>query len=445
MARFLTVCMVGTLWLTSLAAPGAARGLIRDAGVEYALEELAAPLMTAAGLPGGRTPVLVVNDMTPNAFVIDGRAIFVHAGLILRLRTAEELQAVIAHEIAHITNGHITRRQLNAQNARLTSLMGLALGAAAGALTGEGTAALGVAAGSAGSARNVFFAHTREEEAAADRSGMRFLARAGVDPMAMARVMELFAGQEDLIPSRQDAYLRTHPLSRDRLRAIRAYAEVLGPQTSDAAVARYWHARAQAKLSAYLREPDHTFNRYPASDDSDAGRIARALAYMKLGQTSRAYAELDAILARVPEDPFVHELKGWIALESNDADRAVTAYAEAARLAPREAQVLAGYGRALLTQDTPAANAEALDVLRRARARDRFGSGMLRNLALAYARDGQPGMAALHTAERYTMLGDPAAAEVHARRAEAQLPTGSPGWMQAQDIITAAERAQNRR
>ncbi|WP_108258685.1 glycoside hydrolase family 3 N-terminal domain-containing protein [Mangrovicoccus ximenensis] len=240
---------------------------------------------------------------------------------------------------------------------------GRALARKAAAVTGSPGAGLGIAYGSAGSARGVFLGHTREEESAADRSGMRFMARAGIDPHAMAEVMALFAGQEDMSPVRQDPYLRSHPLSRDRIRAIESYAEVLGPQTSDRASADYWFARLQAKLGGYLRDPDFTFGRYPASDRSDAGHIGRALAQYKMGRAEAAWAELDPVLAERPDDAYLHELKGWIALESNRMDVAEASYRRAAELAPRETQVMAGLGRVLLAEDTPAANAEALKVL----------------------------------------------------------------------------------
>ncbi|MEM8553905.1 MAG: M48 family metalloprotease [Pseudomonadota bacterium] len=423
----------------SLCATAQARGLLRDAGTEFALDTLARPLMSAASLPGGQIRVLVINDMSLNAFVADGRAVFIHAGLILKLQSAAQLQAVIAHEIAHIANGHTVRRSLNAQNAQIGSMLGLALGLVAGAASGEPGAAIGLAAGAAGSARGVFFSHTREEETAADRSGMRYLARSGIDPGAMFEVLSVFAGQEDLIPGRQDPYLRTHPLSRDRARAVAEYAEVLGPPTSDQAIAEYWFDRMQAKLSAYLRSADFTFRRHPASDTSDAGRIARALAHSKLGQSSQSYALLDAALEDRQEDPYLHELKGWIAVQSNQWSLAVDAYTKAAKLAPRESQVLAGYGRALLALDTPETDEQALEALQSSRAMDRFNTLMLRDLATAYAKAGNTGMASLRTAERYAMLGDGPTALIHARRAENILPTGSPGWSQAQDIIQAAE------
>lgn len=440
MGHGLKSLLPGLVLALGLATGAGARGLIRDAGLEHALMQLAFPLMTAAGLPYGRVPVLIVNDLSLNAFVIDGRAVFLHAGLFLRLDTPQEVQAVIAHELAHVTNNHFTQRGIAAQNAQLATVLGMAAGVIAGIASGEPTAGLGIASGSAGSARARFFTHTRAEETAADRSGMRFLARSGIDPMALAEAMEIFAWQETDAPSHNDQYLRSHPMSRDRMRAIRSYAEVLGPQTSDSELAAYWFHRAQAKLSAYLRDPKYTFQRYPASDTSDAGHIARALAQYKTGQAMAAAAELDAVLTTRPDDAYIHELKGWIAIESNRIDAAVAAYGRAAELAPRESQILAGYGRALLAQNTDASNRQAVSVLSSARARDRYDVRLLRDLALAHARQGDDGMASLYTAERYALSGDFKSAAIQARRAEALLPVGSPGWAQAQDIIGDAQR-----
>ncbi|MBC7156818.1 MAG: hypothetical protein H5U20_04805 [Rhodobacteraceae bacterium] len=123
----------------------------------------------------------------------------------------------------------------------------------------------------------------------------------------------------------------------------------------------------------------------------------------------------------------------------------MNAYRRAAALAPSEPLILAGLGRALVALDTPAANREALAVLERAQARDGADPRMLRDLAVAYARAGQGGMASVVTAERYALVGRLPDAAIHARRAEGLLPRGSPGWLRAQDVLGAAEAAANRR
>jgi len=420
--------------------PARAQGLIRDATTEHALDMLAKPLLQAAGLSPSLVKVLVVDDLALNAFT-DGRNIYVNAGLILRLDTAPMLQAVMAHEMGHIADGHATRRELEYGQARLATGLGMGAALLAGVAAGHPEAGIGAAIGTTATAQRLMAGHSRAEEAAADRQGMRYMARAGIDPKAMVKVLKIFEDQEAVSPERQDPYLLTHPLSADRIRAVESYADMLGPVTSDPAEAQYWFSRARAMLMGYKRTPDYTRGRYPASDTSDAGHLARAMADWKEGKTAAALAELDPVIAARPDDGYVQELKGWIAIEGGKVSTSVAAYQVAARLLPEAPLVLAGYGRALLAQNTKASDATALEVLRKARLADKDDGGLLRDLAMAYARNGQDGMASVYTAERYAEAGDLETARIHAARAAGMLPMGSPGWNQAQDIIAEADRA----
>ena len=89
--------------LILVALPARAVPLIRDPDIEYALSRVAKPVLTAAGL-GNNVKILVVNDRSLNAFVLDNNHIFINLGMLQKLDTPEKLQAVIAHEAAHITN-----------------------------------------------------------------------------------------------------------------------------------------------------------------------------------------------------------------------------------------------------------------------------------------------------------------------------------------------------
>ena len=420
-----------------LCAPAAfAQTILRDPDIEHGLGELARPLITAAGLSAARVDVLVIKDDRMNAFIVDDRTVFIHSGLILRLGSAAELQAVIAHELAHIANGHIARRMANRRAADRVAAVGAALGLAA-AIAGSpdvgGAASIGVAS----SANRVFLGHTRAEEASADASGLRFMADAGVDPNAMVEVLDIFRGQEALVAGRQDPYVRSHPLTRDRLRDVKGRASAMTPRATDPALADYWFNRAKSKLSAFLRNPSWTLRRVKKNDTSDAGLMQRAVALHRKPDAKAARRAIDTLVQKRPDDPFIHELRGQILLESRDLSGAVNAYARAAKIAPRNALILAGYGRALLAAKQPG----ALDVLRRARDTDPRSPRLLRDLAQAYANEGQNGQAALATAERYALLGRLNDAEIHANRATGLLPRGSPGWRRADDILAAARRA----
>ncbi|ABV92909.1 peptidase M48 Ste24p [Dinoroseobacter shibae DFL 12 = DSM 16493] len=431
------------LWLQAL--PAQAVTLIRDAEIERSLRELATPLMAAAGVNPARVDIWVIEDSKLNAFVADPQTIVIHSGLLLRLETPQQVQAVLAHELAHIANGHISRRIDNMRAMNRFARMGLILAAAAGAATGSPEAAIGLGAGAAGAARRAFFGHTRAEEAAADRSSIRYMTNAGVSPVAMVEVLNIFRGQEALSPGRQDPYLRTHPLTRDRLRAAEGFAAASPPAPSDQSEAAYWYARLQGKLSAFLRNPDWTLRRVPPSDRSEVAVMRRAIAYHKKPDPDRAAREVEALLALRPDDPYYTALKGQFAFESRRYDAAVAAYERAVSLAPREPLLLAQLGRAYLAQNTAASNRKALEVLAAAYGRDAGNPSLLRDLAQAYARAGQNGMASVTTAERHAMSGRVSDAGLQARRAMALLPQGSPGYARARDILRTAEQAEARR
>lgn len=433
--------LVAALLMLGAALPARALTILRDPDIEYALKQLALPMINAAGLNASEIKILVVRDSKLNAFVVDTRHVLIHSGLILKLKNAEELQAVIGHELAHIANGHITRRLANQRMASSVARFGLLAALAVGAGTGNADAAAGIAIGSGSSAQRVFFGHTRAEESSADQAALRYMALNGIDPGAMAGVLDYFRGQEALSSARQDPYVRSHPLTRDRIRAVRGYAAAYAGSAKDNPQADYWFARAKGKLGAFLQAPSFTLRKVGASDTSDIAVMRRAVAYHRIPRNDKALAEINRLAAMRPDDPFVHELRGQILLESRNYATAVNAYGRAVNLAPKNPLILAGYGRALLALNTRDGYTKALRALESARARDARDPRMMRDLAVAYARNGQNGMASVATAERYALLGDLKSAAIHAKRAAGLLPQGSPGWNRAQDVLSAAKAA----
>ena len=422
--------------LVALALPAQAVTVLRDADIEHGLSELAAPVLRAAGLSPSQVRVLLVDDPSLNAFVVDAQHIFLHSGLVLRLKTPGAVQAVIAHEAAHIANGHLSRRAGNMAAARTAAGFGLAL-AAATAAAGGGSAAGGIAIGSVSSAMRRFMVHSRAEEASADQSAVRAMTRAGIDPAGALEVYELFRGQEALSSSRQDPYAMTHPLSSERLRALRAYVQVNSKGQPDSNAARYWFSRTQGKLSAFQRAPSWTRKRLGDSASQDIVHIREAVMHFRSSDIPRAMQAIDRAIALRPKDPFLWDLKGEILLKGRQPGNAVKAYAQAARLAPRNAIIAGGLGRAQLASgDT----ASAVRTLEQARNADFRNTAILRDLAQAYAATGQTPMASVVTAERYALEGRLKDAEIHAKRAMGQLPPGNPGYRRAEDIEMAARR-----
>lgn len=429
------------IYLITAVLPARAATLLRDADIEHALTELARPILRAAGLSPTRVKILVVDDSSLNAFVVDNQTIFLHSGLILKVNAAATLQAVIAHEAAHIANGHLTRRMANLRSARTAAGLGLALAVIAAA-AGSPEAAGGLAAGTSSSAFRNFLKHTRAEESAADRSAASFMRSAGVDPKGLVDLHRTFRGQEVLSESRQDPYTRSHPLTSDRIRAAEAYVAANGGNIPPNQQAEYWFARARGKLSAFTRSPKWTKQRMREEKFADVKAMREAVAFHRQRNLKRSSSAINKAISMRPQDAFYYDLKGQILLENRQFQGALAAYKKAVSLAPYNALIQGGYGRTLVAAGQPKA---ALNALETARSRDFRDSRVLRDMALAYAQTGQNGMAAMVTAERYALQGRMEDAARQAKRAVAILPRGSAAWQRAQDVLIAAERVLKRR
>ena len=215
-----TIWAIPLIFFFSWITAANAQGLIRDSEIEYTLRLVAQPVAKAAGV--GRIDIYIINNNNPNAFTTGGNNIFIHSGLIRQLKSVEMLQSVIAHEIGHITGGHITQRVANIGTATSAARLGLLLGLLTAA-AGGGEGAVGVAAAAQSVGLRNYLAFTRGQESAADQSGVRYMARAGIDPSAAIDVLNIFRGQEALSVNRQDAYAITHPLSSQRISDLETY------------------------------------------------------------------------------------------------------------------------------------------------------------------------------------------------------------------------------
>ncbi|MEM1298971.1 MAG: M48 family metalloprotease [Pseudomonadota bacterium] len=435
MRQLLRQAMMAALAWAALTAPADARGLIRDSEIERTLRDMSAPVLSAAGLAPSSVELFIINQNSLNAFVAGGRRMFFHTGLLIDLETPEELLGVVAHEAGHIAGGHEARRAINLRNAQGPALVGLLVGIAAG-VAGGGEAAAAIAAGSQGAVRRSLLSFNRSEEASADQAGLAYLRAARINPEGLLKVLERFRGQEVLSVGNVDPYILTHPLGTERMSLLqRRIAEDAGRTWPEDPERAYWHGRMRAKLEGFLRNPERVLNDAEDKPETEFVLYAKAVALHRLPSTREALSTVDRLIAKRPDDPFYIELKGQILLESGRAAEAVPQYRRAVALAPNEPLIRAGLGRSLLQLNSPEANAEALEVLKAARAQDLADVAALRDLATAYDRAGDRGMATLATAERYALVGNADNAVRLARRASGLLTEGSPAWLRAQDIL----------
>jgi len=428
------------------AQPAAAQSVLRDAETEALLRDLSRPLIVAAGLQPENVQVVLLHDREINAFVVGGQTVYIHSGLLTVADNANELQGVIAHELGHITGGHIIRMGEGIQQATGIMILSLLLGAAALA-AGAGEAGMGVLAAGQQAAMGRFLAFTRVQENSADQAGAEYLARAGISGRgSLAFFQRLLNIEFRLNIPQEDSYARTHPLNGERIAVLdnRYRNDPAWETPTDPALeARF--QRVRAKLAGYVDDPRRVLTRYPESDRSIPARYARAFAYHRTAHPEQAMAEVEALIAVAPHDPYFLELKGQVLLESGKPQEAVTVLREAVARAPDQPLIGALLGHALISTEDPANFQEAQRVLRIVVGRDNSNPFAWYQLGIVYDREGDEARAALATAERYNLTGQPQLALPNAERALMGIPVGTPDWLRAQDIAMVSRSAVERR
>lgn len=421
-----------------LLKPAFAISIIRDAEIESSLQRIARPLLLEARLSPAQQKIFVVNDRSANAFV-SGDDIFINSGLIQKLKTVEQLQFVIAHEIAHIKAGHIAQRISKISQSKRLAGFGIAVAGVA-TLSDDPATSAGLAAGVLEASKRSVFAYSRAQESSADQLGMRYMLNAGIDPKAALEVLELFSGQEFLNTAHQDAYVRTHPRSITRLNYLRNIAtKYANAKTRENADEIYWYQRMRAKLEGFQQPPRRVLNGIRPSDLSEFDLIRQAMAYYRLPDREKALGAVASLLSSRPDDPFYYALRAQILFKNGDLDGAIKAYKRANELRPDDGGLLASLGRVQLARGDKNGISEALRTLKAAHVISPRHPRLMQDLSHAYAKSGERGMASLLTAQRYAYLGKMEEAATHARRASDLLPEGSPSHRLAEDILNAVK------
>lgn len=171
----------------------------------------------------------IIDQSTINAFALPGGYIGVHTGLITKTENESELASVIGHEIAHVTQRHLARRIELQSQLSLPSLAAFAAAILIASQSNNSDAAMAAMTGSQGLVQQAIINHTRSNESEADRIGINTMYRAGFDPSAVVSFFEKMQ-ENSRYSSNSFEFLRTHPLSRNRITDARLRASELPPR-----------------------------------------------------------------------------------------------------------------------------------------------------------------------------------------------------------------------
>lgn len=401
----------------------------------------AAPIFRAAGLNAADIQIHIVNDTSLNAFVAGGQRLFINSGLLMRAEHAGQVIGVIAHETGHISGGHLVRLQESLRHSTAKSILTMVLGGLAAVATGKGEAAGAVVAGGASIQQRSILNYTRSMEQAADQAAANFLDDSGYSGQGLFEFLGTLSSQELLSVERQDPYLLSHPLTRDRIEFMRNHVARSKfsdkPLPDNILVA---HDRMRAKLKGFINPPSRTLREYDAGDTGFAARYARAIAFKKLFKIDDALVLLDGLLQDSPNDPFLYELKADVLQDAGRVAESIPPYTKAIEMLPWAALIRVSLAQSQLEMNEPKFSEAALDNLQQAARYEPEMPLLWRLLATAYARSDDQANVMLSLAEEALLKGNESEARQRAKRAMELLPQGSANWVRAQDIEQAVQK-----
>ncbi|MEP3227192.1 MAG: M48 family metalloprotease [Parasphingorhabdus sp.] len=430
--------------------PVAAQSILRDAETEALFSDMVAPLVAVSELDAKDVEVILINSSQINAFVAGGQRMFFYSGTIAAADSAVEIQGIMAHELGHITGGHIIRFDEGIKTATGITILSLILGAAAIA-AGAGDAGAGILAAGQQAATGKFLAFSRVQERSADSAGARYLSAAGITGKGSIDFFKKLQNYEFRLGiPQEDSYGRTHPLSGERVTLLRDVyqADPAWETPPDPDIEKRFQ-RVKAKLLGFTNEPTVTLRTFPESDQSVPARYARAYAWHKSAYPERALMEVNNLLKQAPNDPYFLELHGQILLESGKPREAIASLRKAVRLTNNQPLIASLFGHALVATEDETHFEEAQRVLKAAVVKDNRNPFAWYQLGVVYSQQGDTARAQLATAESALLERNYGSAIRSSQIAMAGIKENTPEWIRAQDISLIAksefERAGNRR
>lgn len=429
--------MPGSGWAQTRQQPA----IIRDAEIEQLMRDYTRPIYKAAGLQQQNIQVVLIGDDSFNAFVADGKRIFINTGTLKKSDTPNEIIGVLAHETGHIAGGHLARMRQQMETAQTAAIVATLLavgGVAAGASTGTnmGNAAAGAMMLPQDMVRRSLLAYQRSEEQAADRSAVSYLTATKQSARGMLSTMQRLQNDQIFISQRIDPYVLSHPLASERVAALTEIAQkspYFNAKDSPELQAR--HDMMRAKLVGFTQTPEAVSRVYPSSNTGMPARYARAISAYRFGSIPDALRQIDALIAEQPRNPYFYEIKGQALLEAGRAREAVTPLRRAVELSNGAPLIRMLLGQALVATNDKATMDEAVRELNFGLQREPASPIGWRYLAMAYGQRGDYPNADLASAQSALLNGEYRLARELATRAKSRFALGSPGWLKADDIL----------
>ena len=319
-----------------------------DADVEAYLNQLGGRLAAVSNDPGFGFYFFPINDLNINAFAMPGGFIGVHTGLIVSAQTESELAGVLGHEISHVTQRHIARQVFQSKQIGMASMVAMALALLAARSSGQ-MAGAAIATTQAG-AISAQLAFSRDFEREADRQGFDILRKAGFDVRGMGVFFERLQKSVRLYENNATAYLRTHPLTGERLTDIQNREQAVPyRQVADSVDFQLVRAKVRAMQGVpgdAVKDMEKLLRERKFASEA-AIRYGLAFALYRNRDWAGAEREIESIRRLKVSAPMLEHLRADVRVAQGDVAGGLTIYRDAMVRFPLNLGLLYGYGGAL--------------------------------------------------------------------------------------------------
>lgn len=415
--------------------------LIQDAEIELYIRDWVNPILKIANLNPNSVNIYIVNDETINAFVAGGQNIFINTGLILKAKEVNALIGVIAHEIGHITGGHLNRTINSMKKARETVTIAtiitaglMAASKVAGLDTPGGLAKLATLGPSI--AERNFYKNTRQNEKYADAAALEYMTAINRSCIPLTNLLKELGKQELLDERRQDPYLRTHPISQERIYDIvEASNKIENIPVNNSLIDEIKYRRIVAKIIAFTNSPGKTLLLYPKESSQIDAKYARAIAYLRLPDLKKGIKEIKELINLNKNDPFFPEVFGQLLFENGQIFESIEQLKISSSLLPNNPSILLALARSQIEYGKTKENNQAIINLNNILKINPKNIAAWKLLSIAEARNNNIGYAQLASAESYFLLGQYELALQFAEKSRISFKKDSPSDIRALDII----------
>lgn len=376
--------------------------IVRDAEIENFLTDLSFPIIQSSSIKNTKINFYLDKQNYINAFVTHGSKIFITTELLMKSTNVHQIAGVIAHEIGHITGGHLNKRARAYEDSLFSTVLSsiLAVGAIA---AGQGQAGTAILLGGQHISRQQALSFSRNQESYADQAAIKLVKKTNYSLKGMYEMFEILERKERF--SRINPYLQTHPLSSERKKILKYHIDDDIKPNFDRKLEKRL-SLIRAKLIGYTAKKDKFNIFFPSNKNTLESWYARSIFLYLNGSIKESIMFIDKCIQSDKSNPYFYELKGQIYYENGNAQMAINNFEKALKIKKNEKHFFIALAKALYSSNDIKKFEKSIELLKKYIEKEEYPIEAWHYLGLCYGKMGDYFLSSLALTEKFLLLND---------------------------------------